>query len=55
MSQAIINLTDTQLVANAIRTMGWSQDVATDSLDKARAKFSGEALLVALRNMGYFG
>jgi hypothetical protein len=51
----IINLTNDQLVANAMRRMGWDYEVASETLSKARAKFDGEQLLVALRNMGYFG
>ena len=51
----IINLTNDQLVANAMRKMGWNFDVASDTLIKAFARYDGEDLLVALWNMGYFG
>jgi hypothetical protein len=51
----IINLTNDQLVANAMRKMNWDFDVASSTLISAFGKFEGEELLVALRNMGYFG
>ena len=51
----IINLTNDQLVANAMRRMGWDFDVASDTLIKAFEKFEGEALLLRLNHMGYFG
>lgn len=51
----IINLTNDQLVANAMRKMGWNFDVASDTLIKAFGRYEGEDLLVALWNMGYFG
>jgi hypothetical protein len=55
MSQATIYLSDTELVANAVRKMGWSEEIALDTLNKARGKFEGEDLLVRLSHMGYFG
>ena len=51
----IINLTNDQLVANAMRKMNWDFDVASDTLIKAFTKFEGDQLLIALRNMGYLG
>ena len=51
----IINLTSEQMIANAMRKMHWSYDVAADTLAKATDKFEGEQLLVSLRNMGFFG
>lgn len=51
----IINLTNDQLVANAMRKMGWTSEVASETLIKAFGKFEGEDLLIRLSHMGYLG
>jgi hypothetical protein len=58
MSQAIINLSNEELVANAVRTMGWTREVAIDTLIKVfmnERKLDADQILIALKSMGYFG
>ena len=40
-------------VAGAMRKMGWSYEVAEDTLRKALDRFEGSDLYTALVNMGY--
>jgi hypothetical protein len=60
MSEVAINLTNEELVANAVRTMGWSEFVAIDTLIKALNRYTSDQitakeLLIALRALGYLG